>query len=209
MMKTKTPDNDHNLFRSLKALGLGVLYLLYLSISTVLGLVLFLFQELFHDPCWYRRADRCHRISPTASTMIIDGVWALFAYLSADYLRCVFWMKTQWPETVEGYGSTIMIHAKMLPLVVVLWPIILYCLGWYQRRWRTLVWKILRTVAALLILALSMAGASLLISRELYPRAQIGFMVLMLPLLTTLIRGGRDIVVHLRNRHAPQMTTEW
>ena len=93
--------------------------------------------------------------------------------------------------------------------VSIIWPVILYCLGWYKRRWRSLSWKIFRTVAALTILGLSMSGLSLLIHRGLYPRAQMGFTVVMLPTITILIRTLWDVAFGPRTEPQPNDPDEW
>ncbi len=65
------------------------------------------------------------------------------------------------------------------------------------------------TVAALTILGLSMSGLSLLIHRGLYPRAQMGFTVVMLPTITILIRTLWDVAFGQRTEPQPNDAHEW
>ncbi len=194
---------------TIKLLPLGLLYAAYLALSFAVGLAVLLFQELFRDPCWCSRHDRHHRISPIAATMAVDAAWALIAYVLGDFLRCRLWLQTGWPETEPNYGPTIEVHLKMLACVVILWPLILYCLGWYKARWRPLHWRITRTIAALALLGLSMSAVSLLFARVIYPRAQFGFMIVMLPLITMLFGALRDLVVYLRRGRPANAASEF
>jgi hypothetical protein len=189
--------------------GFSLLYLGYVALSSLFAILLFSFWMMFPSSRWYNRASNGHRFFGTEGMIIVDAMRAFLAYLCADFLRCMLWMKTDWPEVVEGYGSTLSIHAKMAAFILLLWPFILYCLGWYKCRWRPLHWKIICTVAALAILALSMSAVSLLLERELYPRAQLGFVAVTLPLITILTRSIWELVRHVRSGAPPGVRNEY
>ncbi len=128
-----------------------------------------------------------------AGMVAADAVAIFLTYVLADMLRCHLWMQTDWPELVPigagEYLSSVRIHMKVLALLPIGWPVILGFLGWYEPRWRPLGWLARTTVAGTAVLALLMAGLALLFERELYPRAQIGFVAALLPATTLMVRG--------------------
>lgn len=106
--------------------------------------------------------------------MLRDGLFAFVAYFLADWLRCVFWMKTSWPEHVEGVGSTLSMHAGFAVFLMVAWPATLFFLRWYRpvsMPWR---WIVSRLFLAAVLAATVISAMSLVVARDLYPRAQIG-----------------------------------
>ncbi len=121
-----------------------------------------------------------------------DAFAIVLTYFLADYLRCHLWMHRTWPEMVLVEGrliSGVRIHMKVLAFLPILWPFILRWLGWYDQKWR-LPFQVARSAfVGTTILALSMAGLALLFERELYPRAQIGFVAALLPATTLAMRG--------------------
>lgn len=203
------PSSERGLLGLLKSAGLSALYLTYLVISSVFSILVLLFQELLRNPCWYGRAERGRRFSGSAAMIAVDAIWAVAAYWLADYLRCVLWQETAWPEIVENYGSSLSTHIEMSAFVAVVWPVILYALGWYKPRWRSVRWKILRTAAALAVLGLSMAAVSLLRWRELYPRMEIAFVVVVLPSITILTRTLWDVGSYLLSRPRSDVSQEY
>lgn len=118
-----------------------------------------------------------------------DVVAICLTYVVADILRCHLWMGKPWPEFIEGYGSSVRIHMKVLALLPIGWAATLYWCGWYERRWRNWRWLGRAAVGSTAILALLMAALALLFERDLYPRAQIGFVALLLPATTLIARG--------------------
>jgi exopolysaccharide biosynthesis polyprenyl glycosylphosphotransferase len=118
-----------------------------------------------------------------------DAVAICLTYVLADMLRCYLWMRTDWPELIGGQISSVRIHLKVLALLPICWPLILHRLGWYERRWRSWRWVGYTALVATAILGLLMAALALLFERELYPRAQIGFVGLLLPATTLAMRG--------------------
>ena len=205
----RSSDHRGGMLKSLETVGISILYVLYVVVSSAFGAVLFLFYEMFRDPrC--RRLHHDRRIPGSAAgAMVADALWAVLAYVLADFLRCALWMKTSWPEVVPDYGSTIAVHLKMLVVVAICWPIILYCLGWYRLRWRPLHWRILRTIAALAILGLVMSAASVLLMRLIYPRLQIAFMMVALPTLTSILRSIGDVVRRVRSGAESDAPKDW
>ncbi|RIK65116.1 MAG: sugar transferase [Planctomycetota bacterium] len=123
--------------------------------------------------------------------MIAADALAIFlTYVVADILRCRLHMGVDWPELLPGKISSVReVHLKVLALLPFGWPLILSLLGWYQQRWRPVGWLLRTVLIADAILALFMAGLALLFVRELYPRAQIGFMLLLTPATTLAVRG--------------------
>ncbi len=119
----------------------------------------------------------------------IDALVVVAAYLLADYLRCRFWMGTEWPEAIGGTTSSVRIHMKVLAFLPAIWAFSLNQLGWYAPKWRPRAWLIRTALSATGILILSMAALALLLERELYPRAQMGFVALLLPATTLVVRG--------------------
>lgn len=202
-------DNHGGMLKSLGAVGITVLYVLYLVVSSVFGAVFLLVYEMFRDPRCRRLQHDRHISDSAAGAMVADALWAVLAYVLADYLRCVLWMKRSWPEVVPDYGSTIDVHIKMLVVAAICWPIILYCLGWYRLRWRPLRWRILRTIAALAILGLAMSAAAILLMRIIYPRYQIAFMIVTLPALTSILRAIADVFRRLRSGAESDAPRDW
>lgn len=122
--------------------------------------------------------------------IVTDAVTVTLTYILADYLRCRFWMNnTPWPEYHPGVGSSVRIHMQVLVFLPFAWPILLNWLGWYQQKWRSPRWLLRHAVAGSAILGLLMAALALLFSRDLYPRAQIGFAAALLPATTLAVRG--------------------
>ena len=132
----------------------------------------------------------------------IDALAVVAAYLLADYLRCRFWMRTPWPELIDGKVSSVRVQMKVLVFLPWVWPAILTRFGWYEARWRSWHWVLRKSAAAAAFLGLFMAAAALLLERDLYPRFQIVAMVAAAPATAMAMRGitawaGR----HLGTRH--------
>lgn len=139
-----------------------------------------------------------------AAMIAADALTIIVTYIIADILRCHLWMHTDWPELLRigppplDKVSSVRIHLKVLIPLVLGWPVILAWLGWYRQRWRSWSWLARHVLAAAGITILLMAALALLFERELYPRAQIGFVALLLPATTLAARGisvlvGRSI----------------
>jgi len=130
-----------------------------------------------------------------AAMIAADGLAIIATYILADILRCHLWMRTDWPELLRlgpppfDKISSVRIHLKVLVPLVFAWPLILAWLGWYQERWWSWRRSLRQVVAAVGINGLIMGSLALLLERELYPRAQIGFVALILPATTLLTRG--------------------
>lgn len=118
-----------------------------------------------------------------------DAATIIATYVIADILRCHLWMERDWPEFLPGFGSTVRIHIQVLAFLPLCWPILLSWLGWYQQRWRSVRWTLRTIVSADILLGLLMAALALLFERELYPRAQIGFVLALLPATSLAVRG--------------------
>ena len=132
-----------------------------------------------------------------------DAATIALTYILADMVRCHFWMGTSWPELIQGHSGP-RIHLKVLAFLPLAWPFILRYLGWYERRWRSWQWAVRNAVAGAAVACLLMAGLALLLERELYPRAQIGFVGLLLPATTVAVRGITALAaewVGSRQRH--------
>lgn len=114
----------------------------------------------------------------------LDAMAIAGAYAIADVIRCYIWMGVDWPEFLPGYGSSVRIHLKVLCLLPIAWPLILGLLGWYEPRPRSIRWQIRRACMGTAVVSMFMAGLALLFERELYPRAQIGFLAAVLPATT-------------------------
>lgn len=130
------------------------------------------------------RAWRQFRVGMIAA----DAAAIVLTYVVADILRCHLWMRTDWPELV-GDVSSVRMHVKVLALLPIGWPLILNWLGWYERRWRSWGWVARTTVVGTAVLGMLIAALALLFDRELYPRAQIGFVGTLLPATTLAVRG--------------------
>jgi len=120
--------------------------------------------------------------------VLADLLTLIVTYVLTDLLRCAVWMDRPWPEKVPGYGSTLRDHIEMMALLVVLWPLILRWMGCYKLDRRPLRWLARQVVMASAVLALSMSAYSMLFARGIYPRAQIGLLMLLLPAATILLR---------------------
>ena len=181
----------------LAALPLSVLYLVWILITAIFGLAVYLLVALFPSRSAHHAGRYGASVPSRIGVVAADVLAVVLAYVAADLLRCRFWQHCPWPEEVPGYGSTLWVHLKMLLFVPVAWPLILYWLGWYRPRWRSWQWRALRTVAAAVLLGLAMAGFSVLVDRVIFPRAQIGFVVVVLPAATIIVRGAVNRVGRL------------
>jgi len=123
-----------------------------------------------------------------------DAVTIFLTYVLADVARCHLWMQTDWPELLPGYGSTVRLHLKVLALLPLAWPLILSRLGWYAQKWRSWSWSVRHALMGTAVLGLLMAGLALLFARDRYPRAQIGFVAVLLPATTLAVRGISGLV---------------
>ncbi len=120
--------------------------------------------------------------------VLADFLTLIVTYVLGDLLRCAAWMQRSWPEEVPGYGSTLRDHVEMLVFLAVIWPLILWWMGCYKLDRRPLRWLVRQVAVASAVLALSMSAYSMLFARDIYPRAQIGFLMLLLPVMTMLLR---------------------
>jgi len=123
-----------------------------------------------------------------------DAAAIILTYILADILRCHLWMHTDWPELIYvgppvEYLSSVRIHMKVLALLPIGWLLILNWLGWYEWRWRSWRWSARNALAGTAVLGLLLAALALLFERDLYPRAQIGFVCVLLPATTMAMRG--------------------
>ena len=123
-----------------------------------------------------------------AILILVDALAITAAYLLADFLRCRFWMRTDWPELIDGRISSVRIHMKILVFIPIVWPVILQRLGWYDLRRRALHWTVRAAISAGALLALFIAAAALLLERDLYPRFQIGLMAIVAPAVALIVR---------------------
>lgn len=169
-------------------------YLLFLGVSSLFALCYSLF-----------RAGVARRVPVGSDTdelktpgrvwvVALDATIAVGAYLVADILRCTIRQHTTWPEHLEGYGSTLGIHLMMMAVVPIAWTLLLAWIGWYRPVARTIQWKTTNTIAASLILALFMGAFAMLIARDAYPRMQIVYFGVTLPIATAVVRGTIDLV---------------
>jgi exopolysaccharide biosynthesis polyprenyl glycosylphosphotransferase len=129
-----------------------------------------------------------------AAMIATDALAICLTYVLADILRCHLWMRTDWPEMVYvgpplEYVSSVRIHMKVLALLPIGWPLVLAWLCWYEQRWRSWQWLVRNALAGAALLAMLMAALALLFERDLYPRAQIGFVIALLPATTLAVRG--------------------
>jgi len=121
--------------------------------------------------------------------MAFDGVTVALAYLVADVLRVTLRQNTGWPEQLEGYGSTLTTHLLVLGVVTVAWVIILARLGWYRATLASLRVRLRTLFTATVLLTLTVATTALLFARDVYPRAQIGFFLVVLPVMSATMRS--------------------
>lgn len=122
----------------------------------------------------------------------LDAATVVVAYVVADILRVTLRQQTAWPEQLDGYGSTLTTHLLVLAVISVAWVIILNRLGWYHATMRTLRWRLRNIVMATVLLTLTLSTTALLLARDVYPRAQIGFFLLALPIISALVHGGME-----------------
>lgn len=138
-----------------------------------------------HSPAW--RQFRAGLIAADAATVALT-------YVLADVLRCHLWLGTDWPELHPEFGSTERIHMKVLAFLPLAWPLILSGLGWYEQKWRRWHWSARQAVLGTFLLGLLMSALALLLERGRYPRAQIGFVALLLPATTLATRGITSLI---------------
>ncbi|MBN2559873.1 MAG: hypothetical protein JXQ75_02955 [Phycisphaerae bacterium] len=181
----------------LAAVPLLVLYTLWFIASSAFCLLAFLLVAFFPSRSAHHAERYGAKVPSRIGVIAGDIVAVVMAYIVADMLRCALWMHTSWPEVVPGYGSTMYVHLRMLAILPIAWPLILRWLGWYKQRWRSWQWRVLRTVAASVLLGMSMAAFSLLFDRQIYPRAQVAFVVILLPVATATVRGVSRLVGRL------------
>ncbi|HVP10607.1 MAG TPA: hypothetical protein VMV94_05385, partial [Phycisphaerae bacterium] len=129
-----------------------------------------------------------------AAMIAADALTVCLTYILADILRCHLWMRTGWPELLKvgpplEVVSSVRIHMKVLAFLPVGWPLVLAWLGWYEQRWRSWPWLARNALAGSALAAMLMAALALLFERDLYPRAQIGFVAALLPATTLAMRG--------------------
>ena len=174
----------------LRSIRDGLLWLLWLVATVVLALPMVLLELAMPNRSDHH--DREHGFhNPHVPLMIaLDTLAALATYFLADILRCTV-AGRDWPEVVPGQGSTLRLHLEMAVAVTIAWPLILHWLGWYKPRWRSWVWRLRGTAAAAVLLGLVMSAVSLLLHRELYPRSQIAYTVVLIPVVTALILSCR------------------
>ncbi len=178
---------------TLETSGMIILYVIFLLVSAVFVLPLSLVQFALANRSAHHAQDHDLAVPRVGWMILLDVLTVVATYIIADILRCSWWMKVAWPEHVRGYGSTIGIHLGMLAVVALAWPSILHWLGWYKPRWRAWSWKVANTLAASVLLCMVMAAVALLSSgstRVLFPRAQIGFVAALIPIVTGIIRGA-------------------
>lgn len=119
-----------------------------------------------------------------------DAVSIFLAYVVADILRCKLYMQVDWPELLPGKVSSVReVHMKVLVFLPLAWPAILWTLGWYQMRWRPWTWLLRQAVVSGMVIGLLISGLALLFAREAYPRAQIGFLLPLVPATALMVRG--------------------
>jgi len=133
-----------------------------------------------------------------------DALAIALAYVAADVCRCRLWVGTGWPESVAGQSGSMPVHFWMLAVTPVVWPEILYWLEWYEARWRSAGWLLRRAAAASIILTLILATLALLFQRDLYPRAQLGFVALLAPATALLARSISGLVGQWSGRRQPR-----
>jgi exopolysaccharide biosynthesis polyprenyl glycosylphosphotransferase len=133
----------------------------------------------------YLKAWRQFRVGMIA----LDAATIVLTYILADILRCHIRMRTDWPELIPGYGSSVRIHLQVLALLPIGWPLILWWLGWYEQRWHSRRWHLKTALVGAAALAMLMAALALLFERLLYPRFQIGMVAILIPATTLAARG--------------------
>lgn len=179
----------------------GILYPLFLVVSTLFVVPVSLLQKAFAsrtDLTLDRRAVLVHR---TRWFVFVDVVATVMTYLVADIVRCEVASRS-WPEVVPGYGPTLWIHLAMLAALVAGWPSILYWLGWYRPRARAWKWRLKNTAMGAVALAFFMSTIALILFREIYPRMQIGLTVAFLPMITGAVRIGVEWIERVGRRNS-------
>ncbi|MCK6483393.1 MAG: sugar transferase [Phycisphaerae bacterium] len=124
----------------------------------------------------------------------VDAVTIVGTYVLADVLRCHLWMQVEWPEKIAGISHSGPIHFWMLSVLPIAWPLLLGWHGWYELRWRSWLWLTVRVGSASAVAVLLMAALALLFQRELYPRAQLGFMAVLMPATTLTARSISGLI---------------
>jgi exopolysaccharide biosynthesis polyprenyl glycosylphosphotransferase len=118
-----------------------------------------------------------------------DAAAIVLAYILADILRCHLWQHAEWPEFIPGFGSSVRVHMKVLAFLPFAWPAILFWLGWYDPQWRSWTRDLRDALAGTAMAGMLMAALALLLERDVYPRAQVGFAAAVLIATTMLARG--------------------
>jgi len=176
---------------------LGVIYAIGLVLSALFVIPIFVAEQLLPSRTQHHGERYGYTLPGRIGMIALDVASVVSAYWLGDYLRCRLYQHTSWPEIVPDFGPTLRIHIQMVVLVALLWPVILYLMGWYAERWRSWGWRVRNTVASMAVLGMTIAAGSLLIHRGIYPRAQIGFAVAALPLTTAAIRVMANLLVRL------------
>lgn len=136
--------------------------------------------------------------------LMVDAAAIILAYIAADILRCRLWAATAWPEPIPGRDDTVPIHFWMLAVLPVLWPAILLWHDWYDARWRSGGWLVRRAFSAAVLLALVTAALALVFQRDLYPRAQLGFLAMLAPATALLSRSISGLAAQWWGRRQPR-----
>ena len=170
---------------------LAPFYVVFLGVSSLFALGYSLYRSIVAA-----RAPVANDVkTPSrAWVVLLDASIVVGAYLVADVLRCWLHQHTSWPEHLDGYGSTIPIHLRMMIVLPVAWVMLLAWIGWYGATPRSLGWKTLNTIAASILLALFMGAFALVFARDAYPRMQIVYFGVTLPIATGVVRGLIDQV---------------
>ncbi|HPF37365.1 MAG TPA: hypothetical protein P5081_16455 [Phycisphaerae bacterium] len=170
---------------------LAPFYVVFLGVSSLFALGYSLYRSIVAA-----RAPVANDVKTPSRVWVVllDASIVVGAYLVADVLRCWLHQHTSWPEHLEGYGSTIPIHLRMMIVLPVAWASLLGWIGWYGATPRSLRWKTLNTIAASILLALFMGAFALVFARDAYPRMQIVYFGVTLPIATGVVRGLIDQV---------------
>lgn len=166
-------------------------YLVFLGLSSIFALGYSLFRSIVAA-----RAPVANDVKTPSRVWVVllDASIALGAYLLADVLRCWYHQHTNWPEQLDGYGSTLNVHLMMMAVLPIAWTGLLGWIGWYGATPRTLRWKVVNTIAASILLGLFMGAFALVFARDAYPRMQIVYFGVALPIMTGIVRGIIDQV---------------
>ncbi len=172
---------------------LAPFYLVFLGVSSAFALGYSLFRSIVASRAPAPTGNEVK--TPSRFWMVmLDATIAVGAYLVADLVRCTFQQQTSWPEQLEGYGSTLQVHLTMMAVLPFAWTGLLAWIGWYGAVRRPLRWKVVNTIAASVLLGLFMGAFALVFAREVYPRMQIVYFGVALPILTGIVRGLIDQV---------------